>query len=39
MPRWLLWSRLLRYEVIRQRCGYCPVDIAVREGEQIGEFT
>ena len=28
-----------RYEVIRQRCGYCPVEIAAREGEQIGELT
>ena len=38
MPRSLLWSRLLRYEVILQRCGYCPVDIAVRDGEQIGDL-
>ncbi len=30
----LVVARLLRKEVIRQRCGYWPVVIAVRDGEQ-----
>ena len=28
-----------RYEVIPQRCGYWPVEMATRDGEQIGELT
>jgi hypothetical protein len=39
MPLSVLRSRRARYEVILQRCGYWPVEIAVRDGEQIGEFT
>ena len=39
MPRRSFTARWARYEVMRQRCGYCPVEIAVRDGEQIGEFT
>jgi hypothetical protein len=26
-------------KIICHRCAYCPVDIAVLEGEQIGECT
>ena len=39
MPRSSLLRRLFRKEVIFQRCGYCPVEIATREGEQMGELT
>ena len=39
IPRRVFNCRCARYDVMRQRCGYCPVEIAVRDGEQIGEFT
>jgi len=39
MPRALFSARLLRKDVMRQRCGYWPVERPTREGEQIGEAT
>ena len=35
-PRFSFKSRAARYEPMRQRWGYWPVDMAVRDGEQMG---